>query len=132
VQHKAALMASRSALRAAARALSRAAASRPAAAWGAADAPAARGTAAAAAAAWSSSRGFSSVVNVVRDARPLGAGGACARARGRADGLGPCVSRCRAQHRDTPDNNATTPFEFTPENSKMARARAPAAGAPAP
>jgi hypothetical protein len=66
-----ALMASRSALRAAARALSRAAASRPAAAWGAADAPAvsARSTAAAAAAAWGSSRGFSSVVNVVRGAR---------------------------------------------------------------
>jgi hypothetical protein len=34
-----------------------------------------------------------------------------------------CVARCRSQHRDTPDNNANTPFEFTPENSKMARAR---------
>ena len=32
------------------------------------------------------------------------------------------------QHRDTPDNNADTPFDFTPENSKMARRLCACAG----
>ena len=27
----------------------------------------------------------------------------------------------RPQHRDTPNNNAATPFEFTAENQKMVR-----------
>jgi hypothetical protein len=116
-------MAGRLAARGVASALARAASSRPVAVWSS-DAPAtlARGTAAAAAAAWSS-RGYSNVINVVRRARARGAESAASEPSwwgSHAHGLAR-AGTLRSQHRDTPDNNANTPFEFTPENTKLVR-----------
>jgi hypothetical protein len=107
-------------LRGVAGALVRAAASKPALPL-AADGVAPR--VAPAAAAWSSR--FSTVVNVVRArAEPASRPSGC---RAEVVLTVPHVASSPAQHRDTPSNNAATPFEFNAENQKMVRPRCAAA-----
>ena len=108
-------------LRGVAGALVRAAASKPALPL-AADGVAPR--APAAQAAWTSR--FSTVVNVVR-ALARGVAGRPSGCRAEVVLTVPRLAWSPAQHRDTPNNNAATPFEFNAENQKMVRPRCAAA-----